>query len=484
MDPLPGGRIVVLGFGAVGQCLVSLLVEREGFDPSEISVIDGVDNRDRLPEGHSSSIDYSSCEINETNIASELSRRLKSGDILINVAWNIDACTIIQWCHDHGVHYLDTSVEEWNPYDDIDEVDPRDRTLYVRHMKIREMQRGWTEPGPSGVVEHGANPGLVSHFAKMALYEIATRMCDDGLGAIDEIRQALDDEDFAALCRLTGTKVIHISERDTQVSAQPKEPDEFVNTWSIEGLYEEGIAPAEMGWGTHEKTLPLDAYVHEGDGPRNQICLARTGVETRVRSWVPNGGSIIGMAIRHGEAFTMSEHLTSYDADGVVLHRPTVHYAYCPTDAAIASIHELLGRQWKVQSRRRVMNNDITHGEDELGVLVMGHPYGAWWTGTQLSIEETRRHVTGQNATTLQVAASILGAITWMKKCPDEGLRVPDQLPWREILDVARPYLGNIWSGPVAWDPVSDGRDVFAHWRTPPHGSDRDDPWQFGNFLV
>lgn len=484
MDPLPGVRIVVLGFGAVGQCLVSLLVEREGFDPTRISILDTVDNRERLPKSVASSLDYSMCRITPENLADELGRRLTDGDVLVNVAWNIDACTIIQWCHDHGVHYLDTSVEEWDPYEDIDAVDPRDRSLYVRHMKLRALQATWDRPGASGVVEHGANPGLVSHFAKMALHEIAARMCDDGLGDVDALRTALAADDHASLCRLTGTKVIHISERDTQVSSQPKEFDEFVNTWSIEGLYEEGIAPAEMGWGTHERTLPLDAYEHEGDGPRNQICLARPGIEVRVRSWVPNGGPIIGMVIRHGEAFTMSEHLTSYGDDGSVLHRPTVHYAYCPTDAAIASVHELLGRQWTMQSRRRVMNDDIIHGEDELGVLLMGHPYGAWWTGTQLSIDETRRHVSGQNATTLQVAASILGAITWLKKNPDRGLLVPDQLPWREILDVARPYLGHIWSGPVDWDPVSQGRDVFARWRTPPHGSDPDDPWQFGNFLV
>lgn len=484
MEPLPGRRILVLGFGAVGQCLVSLLSRLEGFEMSRVSIVDSVDNRDRLPLQEGKTIDYSICQITRGNLETELSARLNKGDVLVNVAWNIDACTIIDWCHAHDVHYLDTSVEEWDPYDDIDDVAPQDRTLYARHMKIRSMTSKWTNTGVSGVVEHGANPGLVSHFAKKALHEIASRMCAEGLGPVRELRQALEGENFADLCRLTGTKVIHISERDTQVSSMPKEPDEFVNTWSIEGLYEEGIAPAEIGWGTHERTLPIDAYAHQGDGPLNQICLARPGLETRVRSWVPNGGPIVGMVIRHGEAFTLSEHLTSYDANGRVLHRPTVHYAYCPTDAAIASIHELLGRQWQVQSRRRVMNDDITHGEDELGVLLMGHPYKAWWTGTQLSIQEARRHVDGQNATTLQVAASILGAIDWMRRHPNEGLCVPDQLPWREVLEVATPFLGNIWSGEVAWDPVTDGRDVFLRWRTPQHGSDPLDPWQFGNFLL
>jgi homospermidine synthase len=27
----------------------------------------------------------------------------------------------------------------------------------------------------------------------------------------------------------------------------------FVNTWSVEGFVSEGLQPAELGWGTHEK---------------------------------------------------------------------------------------------------------------------------------------------------------------------------------------------------------------------------------------
>ena len=80
-----------------------------------------------------------------------------------------------------------------------------------------------------------------------------------------------------------GVKVIHCSERDTQITDQPKQVDEFVNTWSVEGFREEGTTTAEMGWGTHEKELPPLAFEH-ADGPKNQICLARMGMNTWVRS--------------------------------------------------------------------------------------------------------------------------------------------------------------------------------------------------------
>src|SRR6185312_15503526 len=314
--------------------------------------------------------------------------------------------------------------------------------------------------------------------------EIATKMLADGRATdVPGLEEALAEEAYNRLAMLTGTKVIHIAERDTQIAAVPKETDEFVNTWSVEGFFEEGIAPAELGWGTHEKRLPPNAFVHSGDGPCNQICIARPGMETWVRSWVP-AGEIRCMVIRHGEAFTMCEHLTVDDDEGRALYRPTVHYAYHPADAAINSALELRMRGWRIQERQRILNDEITSGRDELGVLLMGHPYKAWWTGSLLSIEEARAVVPGQNATTLQVAGSIIAAVSWMFDHPDEGLCVPDDLPWRDVLKVASAYLGTMHSGPADWDPVSSRRDLFADFSDEAAHVDAGDPWQFTNFLI
>ena len=143
-------------------------------------------------------------------------------------------------------------------------------------------------------------------------------------------------------------KVIHCSERDTQITNKPKQVDEFVNTWSVEGFREEGTTTAEMGWGTHEKELPPLAFEHK-DGPSNQICLARMGINTWVASWVPDY-CIHGMVVRHGEAFTISDKLTVWE-NGKAVYRPTVHYAYCPADVAIASLNELRGYDYKLQPK-------------------------------------------------------------------------------------------------------------------------------------
>jgi homospermidine synthase len=294
------------------------------------------------------------------------------------------------------------------------------------------------------------------------------------------LEEALAEGAFDRLAMLTGTKVIHIAERDTQITDRPKQVDEFVNTWSVDGFYEEGIAPAEMGWGTHERRMPPGAYQHAGEGPGNQICLPQMGAKTWVRSRVPSC-EITGMVIRHGEAFTMCDHLTVWDGPRPV-YRPTVHYAYCPADVAIASMHELEMRRWEMQPGKRILNDEIISGRDELGVLLMGHPFRSWWTGSMLSIDEARALVPNQNATTLQVAASVLGAVRWMITSPHEGVRVPDELPWEDVLAAARPYLGTQWSGPIDWDPLTSRNELFQAYDTKPW--DEDDPWQFTNFLV
>jgi homospermidine synthase len=274
--------------------------------------------------------------------------------------------------------------------------------------------------------------------------------------------------------------VIHCSERDTQISNRPKEVDEFVNTWSVEGFREEGTTTAEMGWGTHEKELPPFAYEHP-DGPQSQICLARMGMNTFVVSWVPIS-TIVGMVVRHGEAFSITEKLSVRGPDGRTIYRPTVHYAYCPCDAAIASLWELRGNDYRLQSRLRIMTDEITGGSDALGALVMGHPFNSWWCGTDLSIEESRRLVPHQNATTMQVAISVVAACMWMIENPARGVLLPDDLPHDYVLGIAKPYLGKFISVASDWTPLKHYSSAFHGYNRPQ--IDPTDPWQFKNFLL
>ena len=136
-------RVLVLGCGSVAQCTVPLLIRVLGIAPEAITIVDFVDNRARVAEQLELGVHYEIDRVTPENIDSFLSARVGHGDLLVDLAWNIDNPTILRWCRDHGVRYLNTSVEVWDPYDDMASTHPLDRTLYVRHMDLRRMIAAW-----------------------------------------------------------------------------------------------------------------------------------------------------------------------------------------------------------------------------------------------------------------------------------------------------------------------------------------------------
>jgi len=382
-------KILIIGYGSVSQCTLPVLLDLIDVPLENITIIDFEDKSKDLKKFTDQGLKYVHEKITPENLDHVLSKYLDNDGLLIDLAWNIGANDIIKWCHDHEVLYVNTSVEVWDPEEGIYTKSPFEKSLYWRQMQLLELSRDWKD-APTAVVDHGANPGLISHFVKQALLDIAERTCDDKKASVqdeEEIIHLAKNRDFARLAKKLVIKVIHCSERDTQIANQPKEVNEFVGTWSIEGLREEGTAPAEIGWGTHEQKLPPLADIPPR-GPKNQIFLPQMGINTWVRSWIPNE-EIIGMMIRHGEAFGLSDRLTVWE-DGKAIYRPTVNYAYMPCHDTLSSLWELRGRNYELQPRIRIMRNEIISGEDTLGALLMGHSYNSWWTGSSLSIDEAR----------------------------------------------------------------------------------------------
>ena len=124
------------------------------------------------------------------------------------------------------------------------------------------------------------------------------------------------------------------------------------------------------------------------------------------------------------------------------------------------------------------MMDEIDKGIDELGVLLMGAPKGIYWYGSRLTIEEARRVAPHNNATSLQVTAAVLGGLVWALEHPQAGIVEPEDLDFVRVLDIARPYLGEIVGVYGDWTPLEDRGRLF------PEDLDREDPWQFKNMRV
>jgi homospermidine synthase len=223
--------------------------------------------------------------------------------------------------------------------------------------------------------------------------------------------------------------------------------------------------------------MPAGAHHHEF-GCDAAIYLTRPGAGTRVRSWTPSAQAQHGFLVTHNESISIADYFT-LRVNGKAIYRPTCHYAYHPCDDAVLSLHEMAGAGWVPQKTWHILTeDDIVDGIDELGVLLYGHAKNAYWYGSQLSIEETRKLAPYQNATGLQVTSAVLAGIIWMLENPDCGVVEADEMDFRRCLGIQRPYLGPVIGQYTDWTPVAERGQLF------PENVDRDDPWQFSNVLV
>jgi homospermidine synthase len=460
------GKIVFVGFGSIGQGVLPLILRHIGTS-SERIVIVTADEAGRA-EADQFGVKFVISALTRDNYRKILEPLLGAGDFLLNLSVDVSSVALIQLARERGALYLDTCIEPWaGGY-----VDPRLAVETRSNYEMRREALALREPGasaPTAVLTHGANPGLVSHLVKRALLNIAKDTNVD-------VQRPTGREGWAKLAQVLGIKVMHIAERDTQVSNVPKALNEFVNTWSVDGFVSEGAQPAELGWGTHEKHFPADGGKHAA-GSGCAIFLNRPGASTRVRTWTPEAGHFHGFLITHSEAISLADYYTVREG-GRVVYRPTSHYAYHPSDSAVLSVHEFAGRNWHLQERKRIMMNEITGGIDELGVLLAGHSKNAYWYGSQLSIEEARALAPFNSATSLQVTASAVSGMIWAIEHPDRGLVEPDEMDFERPLEICTPYLGKVVGRYTDWTPLFQRSELFGE------DLDREDPWQFKNVRV
>lgn len=458
------GRMVIVGFGSIGQGVLPLLLRHIGLTASQITIVTA-EERGRW-EAQDLGVRFVIEPLTQKNFAAVLDPLLGEGDLLVNVSVEVSSVALIDLCQRKGALYLDTCTEPWAGGYTDPALTPSQRSNYALRESVMELRAKYP-CGPTALVTHGANPGLVSHLVKQAMLNVA-----DATG-LDWAKPTSRNE-WAALAARLGIKVIHVAERDTQASPYPKLRDEFINTWSIEGFVGEGAQPAELGWGSHERFLPSEGRHHEF-GSNCAIYLSRPGAATRVRSWTPLEGPYHGFLITHSEAISIADYFTVLE-NGKVAYRPTVHYAYHPCDGAVLSLHEFAGKNWRLQSKTRLIMDEVNSGTDELGVLLMGHAKGAYWYGSRLTIDEARRLVPYNNATSLQVTSAVLAGVVWALENPRAGIIEPDEISFERILQITRPYLGELVGVYSDWTPLLDRDTLFEE------DIDKSDPWQFKNF--
>ncbi|HEX4911750.1 MAG TPA: saccharopine dehydrogenase C-terminal domain-containing protein [Permianibacter sp.] len=460
------GKIVMVGFGAIGQGVLPLILRHLDVKPSDITIVTADDRG--VDEAREYGIRFIRQALTRGNYREILTPLLAPGTFMVNLSVDVSSIALVELCQEFQTLYIDTCIEPWAGGYTDPALSFSERSNYAIREHALALRKKYPQ-GSTAIFANGANPGMVSHLLKQALLNLHRDIYGD-------LATPSSREEWAALARKLGIKMIHVAERDTQITDKPKQMNEFVNTWSVDGFVGEGCQPAELGWGTHEKQLPADGATH-AFGCGAAIYLKRPGATVRVRTWTPDYGPFHGFLITHNEAISISDYLTVRDGDKV-LYRPTCHYAYHPCDSAVVSLHEFNGRNFTLQPKQRVLREEIIDGMDELGVLLAGHAKGAYWYGSQLTAKEAKALAPYNSATSLQVTSAVLAGMVWAIENPRAGIVEAEDMDFARTLDVQKPYLGKLVGAYTDWTPLQQRNTLFAE------SIDSSDPWQFSNVLV
>lgn len=431
--------LVFIGMGIVGRCVAEMLHK---FGKYNVIIIAPDADLMNEPALHllakHMNVKIIPRRITKINVKHIIHKYVAGAKIVVDVSYNVCFKPLVDYCTHHNILYVNTSLESW-PSNYLYMLDKKlyNRTLRCSHDEIRAMKFKTT-----CVISHGMNPGLITHFARVGLLKAAkwayVRMKS---GKSKELlKKAIANRHWAVMAMILKLRAAHCSEVDTQISSHHRKPDEFMNTWSCIGFYEEGVDPVQIGWGTHEDKLHLK---HEWTSP-NQISLYTRGVDMKHESYVPRYGKIKGYLVSHSENDTLSESLKYGN------YQPSAYYVYQPCTAAVASINEVKHKKYHELDAIWPMRGDVISGYDAVGSLLIFDKYGPMkgktlWSGTILSVKQTRKlGIKYSGPTAVQVAISILAVIDWMKKHPDMGLCFPEDLPSEHILKFCRRYLGDI----------------------------------------
>ena len=105
------GRLVIVGFGSIGQGVLPLLLRHIDIRPDQIAIITAE------PRGHQVAAAYGvrfvETALTRDNYRVVLGSWLERGDFLLNVSVDVSSVALIELCREVGALYLDTCTEPW-----------------------------------------------------------------------------------------------------------------------------------------------------------------------------------------------------------------------------------------------------------------------------------------------------------------------------------------------------------------------------------
>src|SRR3954465_5006830 len=160
-----GRRLVMLGFRSIGQGVLPLILRHIDMPRENITIVSGDSRGQDIAAEYD--IRFTALPLTRDNYRDVLTPLLGAGDFLLNLSVDVSSVVLIAFARERGGLYLDTCIEPWAGGYTDPSLTPSQRSNYALRESALALANGpGSMTGPTAVLTHGANPGLVSHFVK------------------------------------------------------------------------------------------------------------------------------------------------------------------------------------------------------------------------------------------------------------------------------------------------------------------------------
>ena len=457
------GNIVQFGFGAVGKSFFEYVRKEITFVEHKYFVIERFSNEfTAFIDLGGLAANFITCEITGENYSSIFARYLNRGDLLIDFSDTVSSKDICEWCAEQNIMYINTGNADWPE----NWLNIFQQNKFLNEIKAKHKNNEFTNRYPI-VLQHGNNPGLVSHFVKAGIeYVINTQHKKD-----KRLKSKLQENKYGEAAQLLGIKMIHVNDIDLQQinisSGNNDLSSTLYNTWCIDTFIFELLTEATFSIGTHEN---VDFYADSKhiDLERGFVELNKLSANRKGRTYYPDG-EFEGFLVTHEETATIAKGL-EVKHNGKVIYRPSVMFLYKPCHLAEKYISEAkvnsypdpdpdkpgdcedengdtIIRGFKYPKKAEIAYGDrISSGTEYVGVLLMGDYFDPVWVGNRIDLSflyKDKNTTYWQTPTITPVAVSALAAICWMiRNMENGGIYFPEDITdYKYILKLAEKYI-------------------------------------------
>lgn len=413
-------KYFILGLGAVGTSFLMLLKENGLFNPLDFYVVDrSNDVEERFVSLGGLKENFIKKDIDKNNYLSIL-KILSEGDYLFDFSIDTKTLVLVEYCLNHGIHYLSTADGSWK--DDKEWI-----SCFDHYLVYRELRKKYKKGLNTCIVELGMNPGLISCFVKECIHQV---ILNDQSLYIRIYRKKLlklyEEKKYGLICKKIKVKEVQEVDNDDQVTNIPFEEDILYSTWNPWSYYYETISSPEIAYGTKKEYLSYDK-IFLSDYKNLVLSLYKAGFEYKEDTISPQG-VVHGHISTHEEIFSIRDMLTYKH------YSPTVHFVYSPCEYAMKSLENI---NYNNPTKFHIIKkSEIIKGGESVGIILQGLRFKTRYFGNYLDGKGLNT-----TATILQVSAGVYSAFCYMLKHTREGLLFPEDTDEKEILNSAKKYL-------------------------------------------